>query len=231
MDKETQRLMKFLLHAMVELRGNLHSLGGFTYMIKEDEYRPLMGALERKTALCHQEDCLWKLSRKVNALVNLAYYSTAPGVERSDKVLVNLLCRELAEEQDVRVLYESDIPDFFAITTNQQCLSEVLGILLSEAADRVSRRKCTDGEPLVTLSVTERGEKGRLTFIITDTGDPTTVEEDTHTFDLPTAPDQFVVRKVEIINCRLIVGLLGGLLYIDPHYKDGRRVIFDITMR
>ena len=34
--------MAFLLHVMHDLRTSLHSLGGFTYLIKEDECHPSM---------------------------------------------------------------------------------------------------------------------------------------------------------------------------------------------
>lgn len=102
--------------------------------------------------LCRLEQSYEQLQKEVNRLTDIAYYSTVDQLPRTDKVLVNELCRDIAGGREVEVLYGSDIPDYYAISTNRAALERVLEILL------------------------------------------------------------------------------GGFIYIDPDYKNGRRVIFSIAI-
>ena len=221
----------FVLHAMQTLRLTLHSASGFAWLLKEDEYRPSLAEDERLDLLSRLEAEQWRMQRQVDTLVDTAHYSQLSRLERHDKVLVNQLCLDLAEEQDVRVLYKSNIPDFFAITTNLECLRKVLDILLRHAASRViDRKRRVHGEPLVFLNVVEGVEKGKLVFSVTDTGDTASQADDIRAFDLPVGlADRPFFDRLELHNSWLLVRLLGGFIHIDPKYRNGRRVIFSIA--
>ena len=62
----------------------------------------------------------------MDRLIDLSYYSMADQLPRQDRVLVNELCRDMADSQDVEVLYRSDVPDYYAVATNKKALEKVL---------------------------------------------------------------------------------------------------------
>ena len=226
-----KKIWRLLLHAMHDLRISLHSVGGFTYLIKENEVRPSLNEEERLDVLLRLEQSYCKLRTRVNRLTDLAYYSAVDKLPRTDKVLVNELCREMAEEQDVEVLYGSDIPDHYAVTTNRAALEKVLEMLLRHASVRVVERKDDTHERYVFLIVTEQAVTGQLTFAVSDTGEQPTAEENQNYFNPPTdTGSKKVSTSIENYNCQLLVRLLGGFIYIDPNYKGGRRVVFSIAL-
>lgn len=224
------------LREMTAMRGLIMTLMNIVDTLKSNEVHQQLLDDERYDLLLRGERELVRLLRTVNAMSDLEYYSVATELKRIDKVLVNQLCRDLAGEQDVNVSFETDIPDFLAISTHQECLRKVLTILLRHASQRVldyypghpeTRRE-------VVLKVSEKTAKGKLTFSVTDTGRPTTIEEDVHTFNLPADDIVDIIpsyMRVEIFNSLLMVNLLGGFIYIDPKYRDGRRVVFNIAIK
>jgi len=223
---------QFLLHAMRDLRTSLHCWGAFLYLMRKSDRQPSLSYEEWNHALDRLEQCYGQLQMKMNGLIDLAHYNTVDRLERQDKVLVNLLCRDIAEEQDVKVLYQSDIPDYYAVTTNKTALKKVLEILLRHATARVAERRDDSRERLVCLNVTERGEEGQLTFAVSDTGELPTTEENQRYLNPPADTDsKKVSAATEVYNCRLLVSLLGGFAYVDPDYKKGRRVIFSIAVQ
>ena len=227
---EEKKIWQILLHAMHELRTTLHCVGGFTNLICQDEKRPSLSYKERCEALDRLGRGYGKLQKKVDSLIDLAYYSTVDQLPRQDKVLVNQLCRDKAGEHEVEVIYKSDIPDYYAVATNRTALVKVLEILLRHAAMRVAARKDDTRERHVYLNVTERGPEGQLTFAISDTGDLPTPEENQNYLNPPTDTDsKKASTSVEVYNCQLLVCLMGGFVYVDPDYKKGRRVIFSIA--
>jgi len=73
--------------------------------------------------------------------------------------------------------------------------------------------------------------KENLTFAVSDMGELPTLEENLKYFNPPTAADnRKVSTSTEIYYYQLLVRLLGGFIYIDPDYKNGRRVIFSIAI-
>ena len=70
------KIWQLLLHVMHDLRTSLHSIGGFTYLIKEDECRPSMSQEERLNVLMRLEQSYGQLRTGMNRLTDLAYYNT-----------------------------------------------------------------------------------------------------------------------------------------------------------
>lgn len=220
------------MRAMLE---PLNALQSYVYCLMGNEVHGDLLDEERYDLILKEDRELARLVRYVGTWSDLASYSLATSLELSNKVLVNQFCRQLAGEQDVNVRLVTDLPDHYVITTHYESLCKVLTTLLGHAADRVMEYYPTHPEitPEIVLQVTEKGEKGKLTFSVSDTGCPTTIEEDIKTFDLPTGVNRncvHIFRKMEFFNLRLMVNLLGGFIYIDPKYRDGRRVIFSIDL-
>ena len=186
---EGKNYWQFLLHVMHDLHTSLCCVGAFTYLLRHDKGRPMMSYDEWCNVLDRFEEGYGKLQTKVNGLIDLAYYNTVEELERQDKVLVNELCRDMAGRQDVKVLYLSDIPDHYAVTSNKTALKKVLEILLRHATTRVIERKDDSRERLVYLNVTERGTEGQLTFAVSDTGELPTPEENQRYLNPPADTD------------------------------------------
>lgn len=228
---EKKEYWKFLLQVARELRRPMHSLYCFSEVMQNEEWREQLVDDERAEFYRCLENGLADMNRMIDMLVDLSYYSGIDRLERKDRVLINRLCEEVAKEQDVEVAFKSDCPDYYAILTNHECLQKVLRILLKSACQRVKDRKDQSREATVSLQISERGTKGSLTFIVTDTGDRCSEEENITTFNPPTNHHgRSFVMRTENYNCWRMVQLLGGFIYIDPHYYEGRRVIFDITV-
>jgi len=124
-------------------------------------------------------------------------------------VLVNELCANVVDGfmvkvgERVELRCVTDLPDYYVVRTNEQCLRKVLRHLMEKALQFTRSGS-------IVLIVTERGEKGMLTFSVSDTGKPERRSEVNQTI------------------MRMVVRLLGGYIYVDPHYKRGTRVVFSI---
>ena len=220
--------LELMAHLMRDMRDQLNEASVCVYELKEDECRKELLDEERYSLLLAVSTGLSRLSRTVHILGDLAVYSCTDRLERRDRFPVNEQCRELAAELDLPVEFHSDLSDDYAIMTNQECLWRVLGILLEQAEERVYNRRENSLEPRISLTVTNRCEKGKLRFVVTDTGDAEP-EEEISAFDLPREYDgQDVFEMVKLYVVSLAVRLLGGFVYKDSRYTDGRRVVFDI---
>jgi len=231
LQKENYNYWQFLGNVMHELREPLHAVGGFVYLLHHDAQIPELLDDERHDLLRRSERGISQVQQMVNTVVNLSYYVVRQEVERSDKVLVNALCLGLRDEQEQEVLFRSDVPDYYAVKTNRECLQTVLRILLRQAVNRVWQKSRFAGDDHVYLIVTERGERGKLTFSVSDNGQPEPVADLRRLFFLPAEKDaQRTVERTEFLLCCRLVELLGGFLYIDPEFRDGRRVVFQVAL-
>ena len=202
------------------------------FLLKEDEYRRKLSDKERKDLFVRLDRHKWELKQTMFALHDLARFSSLGKLECKDKILINQLCCEMAQEQDVDVQFTTDIPDYYKITTNEEVLTKVLDTLLNHATRRTIGLT-TGTVPSVRFSLSERTEPGKLTFSITDTAGSTSREDDLALFTPPTeqtSDHNNDYTMVKVYNCRLMVQLLGGFIYVDPDYHEGRRIVFNIKI-
>lgn len=164
----------------------------------------------------------------IHKMIDLTYYEKLTEVPLKEGVPINQMCRELIEEAKQKVMsgidvkYQSNFNDFYAPHTNRECFEKVLRNLLDNAA-----RYTTDG--CIVLDVTE--EVGRLSVSVTDTGSGISSDRRQSLFSLLKNIGHFKHRVSTGLNlCRTLVEFLGGSLYVDPHYRKGTRVIFDIAI-
>ena len=222
---------QFLGNVMHELGEPLHAVGGFVYLLRHDDQLPELLDDERSDLLQRSDDCLERVQQAVSIVLNLSYYAMKQEMELKDQVHVNSFCRELVKEQACEVRFGSDVADDLAITTNEQCLSMVIGLLVKQAVARVCRTDAPMREPLVSLVVTQRGERGKLTFSVTDNGRREAVGDLQQLFFLPAEKEAaHTLERTEFLLCCRLVELLDGFLYIEPEFKDGRRVVFQVAL-
>jgi len=224
--EDTRREQLYLLGEMAHgMLSNLHAAQGFVSVLKGDVFLHEIGDYRRCALFEKMERELAVLGRKAGMLFDLSYFASKEELPRDDKVLVNQLCRQTADECEARVAYRSDIPDYYAVRTNGEALKKLIELLLNEASERIKtsddsregvlKGSCED-EPRIFLIVTEQDERGRLTFSVTArTGGKV------YSGSAPQVPH---------LLCQMLARLLGGFAYIDPDYRDGVRVIFDIDI-
>ena len=222
---------QFLGNVMHELGEPLHAIGGFVHLLRDDDQLPELLDDERHDLLERSMNGISRLQQLVGLVAGLSHYAMKQEVERGDRVLINDLCLGLRDEQEQEVLFKSDVPDYYAVKTNRECLQTVLRILLRQAVNRVWQKSRFEGDDHVYLIVTERGERGKLTFSVSDNGQPEPVSDLQRLFFLPAEKDaRRTVERTEFLLCCRLVELLDGFLYIDPEFRDGRRVVFQVAL-
>lgn len=161
-------------------------------------------------------------------IYDLSYYEELTEKQTKENVPLNIMCNELVAEyrkkamQGVDIVYKSNFHDYFAVRTNRQCLEKILRNLLDNAVNHTV-------SGFITLDVLE--EPGRLNITVTDTGSGIPQERRKKVFSLLHRVSNLKQRVGTGLNlCRTLVEYLGGTIYIDPHYKLGTRVVFDIAI-
>lgn len=171
-----------------------------------------------------------RLSAMVGCIAELSHYELVERVDRRGKVLVNLTCQQLLNSfekqvaKGVELLFETSLPDDCIIHTNEECLVKILRHLVGNAVRHTS-------EGVITLSVTGGGEREKIIFSVTDTGAGIPEKYRKTVFEeLPEMGYDLKITGLSLMIARVLVRLLGGVIYIDPSCQKGTRVIFDIEL-
>jgi signal transduction histidine kinase len=126
-------------------------------------------------------------------------------------------------KEGVRMFFESDLPDDYAVQTNQEAMEALLKHLLENAV------KYTD-KGVITLAVTEYEDCVRTS--VTDTGRGIAPERREHVFEtFRELGDNQKLQGLGLSICQAIVKLLGGKIWLDESYTDGTRFVYDIPIR
>ena len=173
----------------------------------------------------------WRMQRILNSVQTYLRYSAMDKLERKDKVLVNRFCRLLASELEQPVLFETDLPDYYTECVNEEALWTVLHTLLEQAQRRMVDSPQYPDIDWIRFTVSDQTDKGMLTFTVSDCAGRVSLEEAERTFNLQTGEsDYFTIERLDTFNCLLISNLYDGLVYIDPKYTDGRRVVINVAL-
>lgn len=225
-EKALQVKRRFLSCVSHEMRTPLNAIAGFAEVLtthcdelEPDEKADLSRRIQESTKL---------LVGIVDKMIELSHYDSLQEIPRQDHTLVNFLCNEVLDSyrqkvaEGVELRYISDIDDGYIAQTNEECLRRLLCHLLDNAVKFTS-------EGSIVLVVSGRGEKGMLTFSVSDTGPGIPKERQKEVFELfPETGEEVKTTGMGLSICRSIVRLLGGMVYIDPHYEKGTRVVFSI---
>ena len=173
----------------------------------------------------------WRMQRILNSVQTYLRYSAMEKLERKDKVLVNRFCRLLASELEQPVLFETDLPDYYTEHVNEEALWTVLHTLLEQAQRRMVDSPQYPDIDWIRFTASDQAEKGMLTFTVSDCAGRVSLEEAERTFMLQTEDDDyFTIERLDTFNCWLVSKLYNGLIYIDPKYTDGRRVVINVAL-
>lgn len=177
----------------------------------------------------HVLDNSRRLSAMVGRIAELSHYELLERVDRRGKVLVNLTCQQLLSGYEhqvakgVELQFETSLPDDCIIHTNEECLEKILRHLVGNAVRHTS-------EGVISLSVTDGGGREKITFSVTDTGAGIPEKYRKTVFEeLPEMGYDLKITGLGLMIARVLVRLLGGVIYIDPSRQKGTRVVFDIS--
>jgi len=172
-----------------------------------------------------------RLAFIIDRMMEMSRYARMREVMLKDRFLVNQTCHEVMDacqpkvNEGVELRFVTNLPDHYAVCTNRDCLKKVLELLLDNAA-----RHTREGH--ITLLVMDSPDrKGCLLLSVTDTGEGIPEERQLTAFDLqPSGDREENLTGAGLYTCKLIIRRLGGIIYVDPHYEKGTRVIFEIKV-
>ena len=231
LDKARQKAEKafdmkneFITHITDELRAPLNPIEGFSEILgmKDMELQPE----EREELSKHIKDSSKHITKIIDELAELSLYESKKSLPVNYTVSPNHLCRHMVDtmrprcKQGVRIFFESELPDDYAVATNHEAIEALLRHLLENAV------QYTD-QGVITVACSEYGDK--VNIRVTDTGHGIPPEQREHVFDtFRELGDNVKLRGLGLPICKAIVNLLGGKIWLDADYHEGSRFIFEL---
>ena len=218
---------EFINNITNELRAPLNPIEGFSDILgmKDMELQPE----EREELTQHIKMSSKHITKIIDELAELSLYESKKSLPNNYTISPNHLCRHIVDsmrphcKEGVRMFFESELSDDYAVETNHEAVEALLRHLLDNAI------KYTD-QGVITLSVTEYGDMVRTS--VTDTGRGIPPERREHVFDtFRELGENVKLNGLGMPICKAIVKLLGGKIWLDPDYTEGSRFIFDLPKK
>jgi len=218
---------EFITHITDELRAPLNPIEGFSEILgmKEVELQPE----EREQLSQHIKDGSKHITKLIDELAELSLYESKKSLPINYTISPNHLCRHMVDtmrprcKQGVRIFFESELSDNYAVATNHEAIEALLRHLLENAV------QYTD-QGVITVACSEYSDKVRIS--VTDTGHGIPTEQREHVFDtFRELGDNVKLRGLGLPICKAIVKLLGGEIWLDADYHEGSRFIFELPVK
>lgn len=215
---------EFITHITEELREPLNPIEGFSDILGANEYdlQP-----EEREQLSHLiKDNSKYISRLIDEVAELSLYESKKSLPIDYTLSPNHICRLMVDSMrpqckpGVRMFFESDLSDDYAIQTNQEALEALLKHLLNNAT------KYTD-HGVITVGCSEYEDAVRIS--VTDTGSGISQERREHIFEtFSEMGDNVKLNGLGLTICKSITRLLGGKIWLDTTYATGTRFVVDL---
>lgn len=218
---------EFITNITNELRAPLNPIEGFSDILgtKEYELQP-----EEREQLSHLiKDSSKTITKLIDELAELSLYESKKSLPMNYQLSPNHLCRHMVDsmrpkcKEGVRLYYETELSDSYAIQTNQEGVTTLLRHLIENAIQYTDHGvitvACEDFEDHVRTSVT-------------DTGQGIPPERRPHVFD--TFREMGENQKLQGLGlsiCKSITTLLGGKIWLDESYTQGSRFVFELPKK
>ena len=218
---------EFINNITNELRAPLNPIEGFSDILgmKDMELQPE----EREELTQHIKMSSKHITKIIDELAELSLYESKKSLPNNYTISPNHLCRHMVDsmrphcKEGVRMFFESELSDDYAVETNYEAIEALLRHLLDNAI------QYTD-QGVITLSITEYGDMVRTS--VTDTGRGIPPERREHVFDtFRELGENVKLNGLGMPICKAIVKLLGGKIWLDPDYTEGSRFIFDLPKK
>jgi signal transduction histidine kinase len=218
---------EFITNITNELRAPLNPIEGFSDILATPDYQ--LQAEEREALRGMIKDSSKHITRLIDELAEMSLYESKKSLPMNYTMSPNHLARHMVDamrprcKEGVRMFFESDLPDDYAVQTNQEAMEALLKHLLENAV------KYTD-KGVITLAVTEYEDCVRTS--VTDTGRGIAPERREHVFEtFRELGDNQKLQGLGLSICQAIVKLLGGKIWLDESYTDGTRFVYDVPIR
>ena len=215
---------EFITNITNELRAPLNPIEGFSDILGTQDYE--LQPEEREELSNMIKDSSKTITKLIDELAELSLYESKKTLPMNYSMSPNHLCRHMVDalrpqcKSGVRMFYETEISDDYAVQTNQEAVEALLRHLIENAI------QYTD-QGVITVATMEF--KNTLRTSVTDTGRGIPAERRSHVFDtFREMGDNQKLQGLGLSICQAIVKLLGGRIWLDENYTEGSRFIFEL---
>ena len=215
---------EFITNITNELRAPLNPIEGFSDILGTQDYE--LQPEEREELSNMIKDSSKTITKLIDELAELSLYESKKTLPMNYSMSPNHLCRHMVDalrpqcKRGVRMFYETEISDDYAVQTNQEAVEALLRHLIENAI------QYTD-QGVITVATMEF--ENTLRTSVTDTGRGIPAERRSHVFDtFREMGDNQKLQALGLSICRAIVKLLGGKIWLDENYTEGSRFIFEL---
>lgn len=223
-DKKKTEFIQNMSH---EVRTPLNAIVGFSQMLatesdtnlSEEDRKQISQIINTNSEI---------LNTIITNILDLTSIENGRYTIKENVVNINDLCKSAIESvkhrkaEDVEMIFKTDIPDNYAITTDKTRVLQVITNLLSNAVKNTEHGSITLGCSLNELS-------GMVMFSVTDTGIGIKKEQQEKIFERFYKIDHFKPGTGLGLNiCKAIAEKLNGSVGIDSSYTNGARFYFSI---
>ena len=215
---------EFITNITNELRAPLNPIEGFSDILANSDYE--LQSEEREQLRGLIKDSSKHITKLIDELAEMSLYESKKSLPMNYTLSPNHLSRHMVDtmrprcKEGVRMFFESDLPDDYAVQTNYEGIEALLRHLLENAIQYTDKG-------VITLAITEYEDSVRTS--VTDTGRGIPPERREHVFEtFRELGDNQKLQGLGLSICQSIVKLLGGRIWLDETYTDGTRFIFDL---
>ena len=215
---------EFITNITNELRAPLNPIEGFSDILANSDYELQPEEREQLRGLI--KDSSKHITKLIDELTEMSLYESKKSLPMNYTLSPNHLARHMVDslrprcKEGVRMFFESDLPDDYAVQTNHEGIKTLLRHLLENAIQYTDKG-------VITLAITEYEDSVRTS--VTDTGRGIPPERREHVFEtFRELGDNQKLQGLGLSICQSVVKLLGGRIWLDETYTDGTRFIFDL---
>ena len=224
---ESEKMKTAFIHNVShEVRTPLNIITGFAQVIADPD---LAGnPEERKRISTMMQKSTRQVTVLIDEIIGLSLIESTEKMPKEDNANINKMLRGLQiEYQDyvnasTTLNVETELPDDFTLTTNENMLRRILACLMDNAVKYTEKGK-------ITLKAQQ--ENNQLKLTVTDTGSGIPTEEAEHIFDRFVKLDNFKEGiGLGLPLSRRLAEQLGGKVELDTTYTDGAQFIVTLPI-
>ena len=216
----------FIQNVSHEVRTPLNIITGFAQVIADPD---LAGdPEERKRISTMMQKSTRQVTVLIDEIIGLSLIESTEKIRKEDNANINKMLRGLQiEYQDyanagTTLNIETELPDDFTLTTNENMLHRILACLMDNAVKYTEKG---------AITIKAQQENNQLKLTVTDTGSGIPTEEAEHIFDRFVKLDNFKEGiGLGLPLSRRLAEQLGGKVELDTTYTDGAQFIVTLPI-
>ena len=216
----------FIQNVSHEVRTPLNIITGFAQVMANPD---LAGdPEERKNIATMMQKSTRQVTVLIDEIIGLSLIESTEKMRKEDNANINKMLRGLQiEYQDyanagTTLNIETELPDDFTLTTNENMLRRILACLMDNAVKYTEKG---------AITIKAQQENNQLKLTVTDTGSGIPTEEAEHIFDRFVKLDNFKEGiGLGLPLSRRLAEQLGGKVELDTTYTDGAQFIVTLPI-